>query len=178
MDFQQSQTYQNLLKAFHEELTSTSEFLLNADQARFEGYIQIGNVYDIAARNEREHARIYQRFLNGGVLPRTEQNLLDSANRSADAASLYRDYARVAREEGYTDLAAIFNGIANIELNHEASFRSEYGDIVRDEVFCKPEETLWICMVCGNIMSGKCAPTVCPICGYPQGYYRLYTNVI
>lgn len=175
MDFQQSKTYSNLLNAYEGELISTSYYLLNADQARLEGYIEIGNIFDVTARNEKEHARIWLRQLNSGVLPKTEQNLIDSADLEIRVVTLYREYAKIAIEEGYTEIARLFNGIANIELNHDLNFRTQYDDIVRGEVFCKPEETLWICMQCGNILSGTCAPAICPVCGYPQGYYRVFS---
>lgn len=176
MDFQQSKTYDNLLHAYESELISTTYYLLNADQARLEGYIEIGNLFDLIARNEKEHARIWQRNLNNGTLPKTQQNLLDSADREINVASLYREYAKTAANEGYSDIARLFNGIANIELNHDLRFQTQHDNIVRGEVFCKPEATLWICMECGNILSGTCAPVICPICGFPQGYYRLYNN--
>jgi rubrerythrin len=89
---------------------------------------------------------------------------------------MYRDFARVAQEEGYNDLAALFNGVANIELNHNSIFQRHLNDINSNRVFCKEESTLWICMQCGNIMNGACAPEVCPVCGFPQGFYRLYDS--
>jgi len=176
MDFQQSKTFSNLLKSYESELISTTYYMLNADQSRLEGYIEIGNIFDVTAKNEKEHARIWQRSLNSGTLPKTEQNLIDSADREVAVAQMYRDYAKIANEEGYSEIAALFNGIANIELNHDLRFRSLYSEVVTDQVFCKPDTTLWICMQCGNIMSGKCAPDICPVCGFPQGYYRLYTS--
>lgn len=176
MDFQQSRTYSNLLNAYHQELMISTFFLLNADQARLEGYIEIANIFDETARNEKEHARIWQRRLNNGTLPNTEQNLLSSVNEDVSIVELYRQYAQVAKEEGYNDIAALFSGIANIDLNHDLRFNTKYNNLVRGEEFCKPEETLWICMQCGNIMSGVCAPVICPVCGFPQGYYRVLNN--
>lgn len=176
MDFQQSKTYSNLVKAYQYELFASTYYLLNADQARLEGYIEMGNIFDVTARNEKEHGRIWQRQINGGTLPNTEQNLLDSSNLEVEAVAFYREYAKTATEEGYTDIARLFNGVANIELNHDLNFRTQYDNLLRGEVFCKPQETLWICMQCGNIMSGTCAPEICPVCGFPQGYYRVYST--
>ncbi len=179
MDFQQSRTYRNLQIAYDGELMTSTKYELYGDTARLDGYMEIGNIFDITSRNEKEHARIWLRRLNNGVLPTTEQNLLDSTeSETAVGSTEYREYARVAREEGYNDIAALFNGVANIELNHDLRFRSLYNDVVRGEVFCKPEATLWICMQCGNIMSGICAPEICPVCSFPQGFYRLYDNEI
>lgn len=176
MEFQQSRTYNNLLNAYQQELITSTYNLLSADQARLEGYMEIANIFDITALNEKAHARIWQRQLNSGTLPNTEQNLLNAANEDVSLVELYRQYAQVAREEGYLDIAALFNGVANIELNHDLRFRTQYNDLVRGEEFCKPQETLWICMQCGNIMSGTCAPIICPVCGFPQGYYRQFSN--
>ncbi len=176
MDFQQSQTYKNLQDSFQRESILTAFYLLNEDQARREDFMEIGNIFATAARNEKEHARIWQRFLNTGILPNTEENLLASSNSASGLIEVYRTYARIATEEGYLDIAAMFNGIANIEFNHDLAFRTQYNDVVTNQVFCKPEDTLWICMQCGNIMSGKCAPEICPVCGFPQGYYRVFTT--
>lgn len=177
MNFQQSRTFQNLLQAYEAELKISTRYLISGDIARQEGYIEISAFYEITARNQMEHARIWLRNLNNGTLPDTEQNLLDSSAIEAELGNkTYREYARIALEEGYNDIAALFNGVANIELNHNLRFRSFYDNFVRGELFCKPGETLWICMQCGNIMSGICAPEICPVCSFPQGYYRVYDN--
>lgn len=177
MDFQQSKTYQNLRKAYERELMVSTLYDIFADKARQDGFIEIGFNFDTITRNEKEHARTFLRNLNSGTLPTTEQNLINSANYETETGSLYRDYATVAKDEGYTDLAALFNGVANIELNHNLLLSSEHDNVVREEVFCKPGETLWICLQCGNIMSGTCAPAICPVCGFPQGYYKVYPGV-
>jgi rubrerythrin len=175
VDFQQSQTYRNLLNAFDLEQKMNTQFTLASDQARREGYIQISEIYRTIARNELEHARIWQRELNNGSLPSTEESLKKGAEVGAYLGSeLYREYARIATEEGYQEIARLFSGIANIELNHTLILSSLYDDVIRGEVFCKSDTVLWICMECGNIMSGKCAPEICPVCGFPQGFYRLY----
>lgn len=176
MEFQQSKTFSNLQKAYERELTVSTLYNIFSDKARSDGYIEISNNFDTITRNEKEHARTFMRNLNNGNIPPTQQNLLDSANYEIDTAALYREYAATATQEGYTDLAALFNGVANIELNHNLSFRSKYDDVVREEVFCKPQDTLWICIQCGNIMSGPCAPEICPVCGFPQGYYKVFID--
>ncbi|MHB8129459.1 MAG: rubrerythrin family protein [Mobilitalea sp.] len=178
MTFEQSRTYGNLQNAFNGEMIASTLYELFSDKARDEGYIEIANIFDITSRNEKEHARIWQRRLNNGILPGTEQNLLRSSELEVAAADIYRDYAQIAREEGFADIAALFNGVANIELNHDLRFRSLYDDVVREQVFCKPGETLWICMACGNILSGICAPEICPVCLFPQGYYRVYDAAV
>ncbi|WP_313128402.1 rubrerythrin family protein [Anaerocolumna sp.] len=176
MDFQQSRTYTNLQNAFDEEAISGTKFSIYAQQARQEGFIQIGNIFDIATHHEREHAVVFLRLLNNYQLPDTLTNLIEASTSEENEGSvLYRQYAEVAREEGFNNIAALFDGIANIEMNMEVTFRYFASLIERDQVFCKPEETLWICTNCGNIMGGLCAPEICPICGYPQGYYQVYS---
>lgn len=176
MDFQQSQTYKNLISAYDRELSASTIYSIFSDRAITEDFIEISNIFTAVAKNEKEHARIFLRRINNGQIPPTVDNLSSSAVFELETAELYRAYAQTAQDEGYTDLAAIFNGIANIELNHNLFFQTQYSNIISNEVFCKPESTLWICMQCGNILSGNCAPEVCPICGFPQGYYRVYDN--
>ncbi|TAH65033.1 MAG: rubrerythrin family protein [Anaerolineaceae bacterium] len=175
MDFQQSRTYANLQNAYDMELMQSTTFSINGDIVRRAGYIQIGNVFDTFQRNNKEHARIWLRQLNEGSLPSPEEALLTSSQQEYyNGNQLYREYARIAKEEGYTDIEALFNGVANIDLNHGLQLEMHYNDVVRDQVFCKNQETLWICMQCGNILSGLCAPEVCPVCGFPQDVYRVY----
>lgn len=114
--------------------------------------------------------------MHDGNVPITQDNLLNSAEFELAAGDLYKDYSLTAKEEGYTDIAALFNGLRNIELNHNLIFQTNYGNVVQDQVFCKPGTSLWICMQCGNILSGPCAPEVCPVCQFPQGYYRIFTS--
>ncbi|BBF41716.1 rubrerythrin [Lachnospiraceae bacterium KM106-2] len=175
MDFQQSRTYQNLLQAYENELLSSARYLIYEDIARNEGYIEIGNIYETTARNDKEHARIWLRRINQGTLPNTATVLQESIQVESEmAGEMYQEFARVAREEGYSDIAALFSGVANIDYNHGFQFTELYENVENNQVFCKPEPTLWICMQCGNVMSGECAPVICPVCGFPQGYYRLY----
>jgi rubrerythrin len=176
MDFQQSKTYQNLRSAYERELMVSTLYDIFSDRAVGESYIEISNIFVTTARNEKEHARIFLRQLNNNMIPDTQQNLLTSAEFENETGALYRDYANTAKQEGYTDLAALFNGIANIELYHNLRFRSSYNNVITGEEFCRPEDRLWICLQCGNIMGGLCAPEICPVCGFPQGYYTLYQN--
>lgn len=175
MEFQQSQTYTNLQNSFERELMLSALFRIYSDISRREGYQHIGNIYDILSRNNKEHARIWLQQLNQGNLPDTAQILaLSSEAETFNGTQLYREYSRIAREEGYYDVEALFNGVANIDLNHALQLETQYDNVLRNTVFCKEQATLWICMQCGNIMSGECAPEICPVCEFPQGYYRLY----
>jgi rubrerythrin len=174
MEFKQSKTYQNILNALQRELSVSTHYSIFADRAEADGFIEVSQIYKTIQRNEKEHARIFIKRLNNGIVPPTQENLLDSSKGELSAAESYRGYARTAQEEGFTDIAALFNGLTNIELNHNLAFQTKYSNITLNEEFCKTETTLWICIQCGNIMSGTCAPEVCPVCGFPQGYYRVF----
>lgn len=175
MEFQQSRTYANLQNAYNLELMQSTSLSIYGDIARQSGYLQIGNVYDIFQRNNKEHARIWLRQLNQGSLPNIEEALLSSTQQEYYMGNqLYREYALIADQEGYPDIEALFSGVANIDLNHVLQLDMIYDDVIRDQVFCKEQSTLWICMQCGNIMSGLCAPEICPVCNFPQSFYRVY----
>lgn len=176
MDFQQSQTFKNVMDAYQRELFLSTLYSIYADRAELDGFIEISGIFTTVSRNEKEHGRILLRRMNNGTIPTTEENLLASAGMELELSELYSTYADTARQEGYTDISALFNGLRNIELNHNLIFESVHRNVVTGQVFCKPNITLWICMQCGNIMSGPCAPEICPVCQFPQGYYRVYTN--
>ena len=177
MEFKESKTYVNLGIAFREEAVASTRDRIFAEIARQEGYIEIGNIYEVTSLNNKAHARIWLTQRNQGILPNTEEALLQSRDNEFNLANnQYQEFAKIAREEGFMDIAALFAGVANIDYNLSTRFSRLYENVVQDEVFCKPAETLWICMQCGNIMSGYCAPLICPVCGYPQGYYRLYNE--
>lgn len=179
VDFKDSRTYQNLQKSYNEELMYSGKYELFGDIARTDGYMEISVIFNIVAGQNREHARIWLRKINEGTLPSTSTNLLQASEEENNiAGNEYQDYAKIAREEGYDDIAALFAGVANINYYHASLFQQQYNNIITNQVFCKPEETLWICMKCGNIMSRVCAPEVCPVCGFPQGYYRVLSNCI
>ena len=175
MEFQQSETYTNLQNAFERELMLSTLFSIYSDTARREGYQQIGNIFDTFSRNNKEHARIWLRQMNEGTLPNLTEALANSMElEQYNVTQLYTEYARIASEEGYMDIASLFNGVGNIDRNHELQLQTQYNNVIRNDVFCKDEPLLWICIQCGNIMNGECAPEICPVCGFPQGYYRLY----
>lgn len=178
MEFQQSKTYSNLQSAYERELMTSTLYNIFGDRAFGEEFIEISNIFYIISKYEKEHGRIFLQNLNSGTVTDTQQNLQFSANFELETANLYREYADTALAEGYTDISALFNGIANIELNHNLNFSTQYNDVITNQVFCKEEDTLWICMNCGNIMGGTCAPAICPICAFPQGFYRVYTNFL
>lgn len=176
MDFQQSKTFQNLQSALAFETQSSTEYNIASIQAGQENLIGISFTFDTLSRNDRFIAERLRNLIYGGE-PNTEQNLIEATEDSLYAGNtMYRDFSRVATEEGFTDIASLFNGIANIKLNHNFTLSTYLTNLQNDELFCKDEERLWICLGCGNILSGLCAPLICPICGYPQGYYEIFPN--
>lgn len=176
MEFQQSRTYANLQNAYDIELKQSTAYSIYGDIARQEGYREIGISFDTFQRYNKEHARIWLNQLYQGNLPNTAEVLAASSQEEYYKGNqLYREYARIAREEGYSDIESLFNGVANIDLNQGLQLEVYYDNVVRGRVFCKEQPTLWLCMQCGNILSGICAPEICPVCGFPQSYYRQYS---
>lgn len=174
-NFASSQTYQNLQNAYNRELIVSTKYQIYGDRARRDGYQQIGNIFDETSGNEKQHAEIWLKFIiQSDQLPPTLTNLQDAAAaENYEGTDLYLQYAQVAREEGYTDIANMFEGIAVIERHHYFRFNSLANNIQNNQVFCKPNNTVWICLVCGNLVWDECAPEVCPICGFPQSFYEL-----
>lgn len=177
MEFSQSRTFKNLQDAFEGELKTSTLYEIYGLRARQEGFIQISDVYNIVSGFEREHAKVWYRLIHENNLPSTFQNLTESALIEDKRSNVtYREYGNIAREEGFTAIGALFDGVANIELNQNVIFQNFASNMQANEVFCKTEEVLWICINCGNIMGRTCAPEICPICSFPQGYYQVYDS--
>lgn len=177
MEFQSSMTYTNLKTAYEAELTASARDLIYGDKARQEDYIEVANLFNTLSKNNKEHARIWLRRMNGGTIPSTLDLLYqESQSESYYGNVMYRQFAQIALEEGFPDIAALFSGVANIDLNHSVELLSFFERIERGELLCSPTNNLWICMQCGNVLSDTCAPTICPVCGFPQGFYRNYSS--
>lgn len=172
MDFRQSQTFRNMETAYEVELIANAKYALFAKRASQEELIEISLLFDTVARNEQFVAERLRSILFDGT-PDTTQNLIEARDNVLMESNMYREFARIATEEGYPEYGSLFSGIANIMLSHHNSFENMIKDIERNELFCKPREGLWMCLGCGNILSGLCAPDICPICLYPQSYYKL-----
>jgi rubrerythrin len=174
LEFKDSQTYKNLNKALEGEKLASTTYALCGQQARREGYIQIGQIFDETSRNEREHAEIWWRAINEGKIPDTLTNLQQSSSgENYEWIDMYKEFARVAREEGYDQIGSLFDGVGLIEKHHDYRFKRLASNIENQRVFCKEKETVWICSNCGNVYWGDCAPAICPVCAYPQGYYEV-----
>lgn len=174
MDFKESKTYQNLQKAFEGELKASTKYAIYGNKARDDGYIQIGSIFDETSGNEREHAEIWLKKLNCGKVPSTLENLIDSyTGENYEWTSMYKEFARVARAEGFCDIASLFDSVGNIERHHDMRFKKLAKNIQNNQVFCKAETTIWLCTNCGNLIWDRCAPNFCPVCGYPKSYYQV-----
>ena len=173
MEFTDSKTYQNILDAYSKELSSSTKYDIYGDKARDEGYVQIGNIFDQNSYFEKEHAKmLYDLTFQ---IPTTKSNLEESISEEAGLLfSVYETYAETARQEGYDQIAELLDELAGIAKNQKRVFQTLLENINNNEVFCKPQPQWWICLNCGHLFYGLCAPTICPVCAYPQGFYELY----
>lgn len=172
LDIKGTKTEENLKKAYSGESEAGNKYLLFAEQARKDGYEQIANIFEDTAGNEKEHAEIWYKILNGGV-GTTEENLLIAIQgENYESGKMYADFAKTAREEGLDEVAVLFERVGRIEGGHEERFRKLAENIENNTVFKKDGEVPWICLNCGNVHVGMEAPDICPVCGHPQEYYE------
>ena len=173
MDFQESQTYINLQVALKELLETNTLLEIFEAAAAEEVLIPINFLFNTTARNVRYIAIYLYSILYGETS--TLENLQVASIRENEGRLVYLDYSDTAIEEGFDDIASLFNGISNIMLNHSIAYDNAILDIENGTLYCQPGESLWICLGCGNILSGICAPDICPVCGVSGRYYRRYT---
>ncbi len=172
MELQESKTFKNLLEAFAGESQARNKYNYFASKARKDGYEQIAEIFEETALNEKEHAKIWFKLLNG--INATPANLLAAAEgENYEWMDMYARFAQDAREEGFDEIAALFDGVAAIEKEHEERFRKLLKNIDDQCVFSKDGDVIWQCGNCGHIVIGKKAPDVCPVCAHPQSYFRV-----
>ena len=168
-----TKTEENLRTAFAGESQAHTKYLYYASKAKKDGYVQIAELFEETARNEKEHAKLWFKLLHGGM-PSTEENLLDAATgENFEWTDMYKGFAETAREEGFNAIAAQFEGVAAIEKAHEERYRKLLANIQGGLVFSRDEDQIWQCSNCGHIVIGKKAPQVCPVCAHPQAYFRI-----
>ena len=168
-----SKTEQNLMTAFAGESQAHTKYLYYASKAKKDGYVQIGALFEETAKNEKEHAKIWFKLLHGGM-PATTENLKDAAaGENYEWSDMYAGFAKTAREEGFDDIATLFDGVAAIEKEHEERYKKLLQNIEGDLVFSKDGDAVWQCANCGHIVVGKKAPEVCPVCAHPQAYFQV-----
>ena len=174
MELRGSKTEQNLMEAFAGESQARNKYNYYASKARKDGYEQIAELFEATAANEKEHAKIWFKYLHGGAVPATVDNLVDAANgENFEWTDMYARMAKEAREEGFDEIAARFEGVAAIEKAHEERYRKLLANVENKLVFSRDGDCIWECGNCGHIVVGKSAPTVCPVCDHPQSYFRL-----
>ncbi len=174
MELKGSKTEQNLLTAFAGESQARNKYDYFASQAKKDGYEQIANIFEETARNEKEHAKMWFKELNGGKVPTTVENLQAAANgENYEWTEMYKEFAETAREEGFERIAKLFEGVAAIEKHHEERYLKLLGNINDNLVFARGNETVWICRNCGHVHIGDSAPMVCPVCAHPQSYFEM-----
>jgi rubrerythrin len=183
-----TKTEKNLLAAFAGESQARNRYTFFVSQARKEGYEQIANLFQETADNEKEHAKVFFKYLQGGdveivatypagVIGTTEQNLLAAAEgEKMEWGTLYPDFAETAEKEGFPEIATSFKNIAKVEAYHEKRYRKLLENIKNKKVFKKEKVVKWKCRNCGYVHEGTEAPSVCPACKHPQAYYELWVE--
>lgn len=173
MELKGTKTEQNLMTAFAGETQARTKYNYYASAAKKEGYEQIAAIFDETANNEKEHAKIWFKLLHGGTIPHTEENLLDAAmGENYEWTEMYNEFAKVAREEGFENIANLFDGVAKIEKEHEDRYRVLLENVKEKKVFEKGEEKVWVCRNCGHIHVGNKALDLCPVCNHPKAFFE------
>ena len=174
MKLKGTKTEKNLAAAFAGESQARNKYSYYASKAKKDGYVQIGNLFEETANNEKEHAKIWFKLLHDGGIPSTTDNLKDAADgEHYEWTDMYATFAKEAREEGFDDIANLFELVGQIEKTHEERFRKLLANVEGGLVFSKDEDMIWECSNCGHIVFGKKAPEVCPVCNHPQAYFMV-----
>lgn len=169
-----SKTEENLRAAYAGESQAAVKYSFYAKKAKKDGYEQIGAIFDETAHNERVHAKIWFKLLHDGDVPDTKANLADAAaGEQYEWTDMYADFAKVAREEGFEDIAVLFDKVGAIEKTHEERYLKLLANIDEGIVFSRDDDRIWVCRECGNVVIGKKAPAVCPVCKHPQAFFEL-----
>ncbi|MBD5201741.1 MAG: rubrerythrin family protein [Bacteroides sp.] len=169
-----SKTEENLRIAFAGESQACVKYSYYAKKAKQDGYVQFSQIFEETASNEKAHAKIWFKLLHGGDVPGTEANLVDAAaGEHFEWTDMYYDFAKVAEEEGFTDIARLFKLVGDIEKTHEERYLKLLGNLKEGIVFSRDDDRIWQCQECGHIHVGKKAPEICPVCKHPQAYFEI-----
>jgi len=170
-----TQTEKNLEAAFAGESQARNKYSYFASRAKKDGFEQIAAIFEATANNEKEHAKLWFKELNG--IGNTAENLAHAADgENYEWTDMYEGFARTAEAEGFTELAAKFRGVAAIEKRHEERYRALLHNIEAQEVFKKSSVKVWECRNCGHVMVGEKAPEICPVCAHPQAYFEIHND--
>ena len=173
-DLKGSKTLENLLYAFAGESMARNKYTYFASQARKDGYVQIAEIFEETAANEKEHAKMWFKLANGGKIDGTMENLAAAAaGENEEWTQMYAEFAKVAKEEGFDHIAFLFEGVAAVEKEHEERYLKLLENVKEGKVFKKEEAVKWHCGNCGHVYEGDEAPEVCPVCAHPKSYFRV-----
>lgn len=169
-----TKTERNLQEAFAGESQARNKYTFFASKARKEGYEQIAALFEETAQNEKEHAKMWFKYLEGGAIKDTISNLKAAAEgENFEWTDMYDGFAKTAEEEGFPELAEKFRQVGAIEKHHEERYRALLHNVETAQVFEKSEVKVWECRNCGHIVVGIQAPDVCPVCAHPQAYFEI-----
>ncbi len=174
MELKGSETEKCLQAAFAGESQARNKYTYFASKAKKEGYEQIAAIFLETAENEKEHAKLWFKYLHGGEVPSTEENLLAAAMGENDEwTDMYPKFAEIAEKEGFTEIAYKFRAVGEIEKHHEERYRKLLENVKGGVVFVGDDLAVWKCRNCGHIVVGKYAPEICPVCKHPKSYFEL-----
>ena len=169
-----SKTEENLKIAFAGESQAHTKYQYYASKAKKDGYVQIANIFEETAGNEKEHAKIWFKLLHDNDIPATSENLLAAAlGENYEWTDMYAQFAKTAKEEGFNKIAFLFEGVAKIEKEHEERYRKLLANVNDSLVFSRDNDQIWKCANCGHILTGKKAPELCPVCSHPKAYFEI-----
>ena len=174
MELKGSKTEKNLQAAFAGESQARNKYTYFASKAKKDGYVQIAKIFEETANNEKEHAKLWFKLLCGGEIPDTAENLAAAAEgENYEWTDMYKEFAAVAKEEGFDRIAYLFSAVGEIEKAHEERYRKLLANVKDGLVFSKDGDTIWECANCGHICVGKKAPEVCPVCAHPKSFFAV-----
>ena len=173
MDLKGSQTEKNLQTAFAGESEARNKYNWFASRARKDGFEQIARIFEETANNEKEHAKLWYKLLSGGIGTTAENLKAAAEGENFEWTDMYAGFAKTAREEGFEDIAKLFEGVAAIEKAHEERYRKLLDNVTKERVFSKDGDVIWQCANCGHICVGKKAPDECPVCHHPQSFFEV-----
>ncbi len=174
MELKGSKTEANLMAAFAGESQARNKYTYYASKAKKDGYEQIAAIFEETANNEKEHAKLWFKYLHGGDVPSTEENLQDAANgENFEWTEMYKEFAETAREEGFNEIAAKFEMVGKIEKEHEERYLTLLQNVKDQTVFEKGEDKIWICRNCGHVYVGTKALDVCPVCNHKKSFMEV-----
>ncbi|WP_061313651.1 rubrerythrin [Clostridium botulinum] len=168
-----SQTEKNLMAAFAGESEARNKYTYFASKAKKEGYEQIASIFTETANNEKEHAKLWFKLLNDGIGNTIENLTAAAAGENYEWTDMYDKFVKDARSEGFDKIAELFEGVGQIEKEHEQRYLQLLKNINEEKVFKKEEKSTWQCSNCGYIYEGEEAPKVCPVCNHPQAYFAI-----